>query len=494
MQPVRLKLGDDILPDKEITIISQYYDDFTKFDEYMENHPSSQVVAAAVLGYPCRQETVVQKSLPKIAGFWSKLAYVLDSDATILVDKDFVCYTSFLADVGLTPQEDSIPKGYHFLASSDLLKSLWLVKMGNTIPKSKRVLISPKRPFSYNYLLYLSCRYNERLNPIEDVTLDIASYDNNEPYIASVSLIHHLSKNKPPSDLKREYVSTTPTVTKVAEHLECCRGRHGKRLTLLSVNLVNAPPSDHDYIILLDWETKLAQLMTFHKNITLEPPFSTFLDDLMSQLKFNITRVKYCPSTQSWQTYDDVLFRFIEKIPQIAPTIDTYVKNFVPVMNQKKESILDYQKAIQFIQENLFNDQYQDEKTFQERTVLGNNLVNWFKTLNSTYPDQIDLQVSQYIVQFIGERCERMAYVHREEYSETFCAAWITWFINERIIHPDLTADAILGNYLQGSITKNNFKILLEFCRGLYLLATKVHPPSTCLTYLGDQYANMFLD
>jgi len=493
MQPVRLKRDDDILPDNEITIFSQYYDDFKSYDEFKAKHSNASVVAVAVLGYPCRQETVIQQKLPKIAGFWSKLAYILQDGGSVLLDQDFSCYTSFLNDVGLK-RSDRVPKGFHFVPSTDLLKSSWLVKPIIKVEKNKRVFLTPKRPFSYNYLLYLSCQYADHLNPIEDVVLDIDSFKNEDPYIHSVSLTHHMSNEKTSTEMKNEYIRSEHTVEDVAKHIKCCYLHQNKRFTLLSINLINIVPADHDYIVLLDWQINLAQLFTFHVSTYFEPPLSIFLKELITVLKFNLTRIKYCPSTQSWQTYDDTLFRFIKMVPSVVPKIDEYIKTFIPKVSHEDEDILDYEIASEFIKDSLFKDKLMDENTFKERSELGKNLISWFKTLKSTYTNQVDLQITQYLVPLIGSHDDRMAYGERENYDETFCASWVTWFIIQRIVYPDMTADDILGLFLKGSVSRNNFKILLEFSRGIYLLATKVNPPSTCLVYLGDQYTNLFLE
>ena len=492
MHPIGLKLGENFVEPSDITIISQYYEDFSRLDEYMDKNPGSKVVTAAVLGYPCRQQTIVNDILPKIAGFWSKLSFVLDNNATIFIDQEFSCYSSFLDSVYLFPLEIA-PRKYHFVSSSSIIKSYWLSKDVPNKGECGDMCYIPKRPFSFNYLLYLTCRYESRINPVEDVTLDAAQFKDKKPYLRSISFNHHPSTESSDSDIKRKYTDINPSPTRYAQHILCCKSSFNRRFTLLSISIVNVEEGATDYILLIDWDIATAQLLSVCTLSGTLPTYLTeFLVALVTELQVNMTRIKYCPSVETWQTYDDTLFRFITDLLHIIPSIDTYIKDFVPVDDVKK-NVLNQEKALHFLKSNLFSSDDLDSDTFHIYSTLGTNLAKWFETLNSTYPNQVDLQISQYLVQILGKRQKRMSFFKREKFQETFCAAWVTWFLNRRILYPDESADDILRIYLRSAVDKDNFKLLLEFCRGIYLLVTTMRPPTPCLPYLGDQYANLFL-
>lgn len=493
-QPVILKYKDTVSEDDEVTIITQCFDDFAKYEDHRKKYPESVIVAVAVLGYPCRNETVIKKSVPKIAGFWSKLSFIIPPHTTIFLDNEFSCYSQFLGAVGLSPMTGSPPDEYHFSPAASLIHSDWLIKNGRRKITFKKKLKPIIRGPGINFLLYISCKHSEHVNPIEDVIINTVDFKENKQYWRSISMISHLNTGVDYEDLRRKVALSRPTIESFAKHLIECRDANGKRFTLVSFDVDDIEPV-YCNVLVLDWEKAVGYLFNLNYEHTDFPiqEVSQFTKELIQHIEFKMWNIKSGPEIDSWQTYGDIFYRFIEYISDITLDIDKKIMRYsLPMFAE--ESPVDYEKAITFLKNNLFSDQYMDKDMFEEREILGQNLLKWYKTLNSTYPNQIDLQISYHLVKLIGDKRPELSMYEREKYTQLFLTSWVMWFISQIVTKDDMEPDKIFSEYLASAIVPTNFKILLEFCRFVYLQQTDVKPPNSCLVYLSDQYLNLFYE
>jgi len=485
-QPVVLKCNQDIIDD-EVTIISQYYDDFSDYEKYRKKYPDVKIIAVAVLGYPCRNETIINKDLPKIAGFWSKLAFIIEPNTTIFLDKEFSCFSSFLTAVGLILDEHE-PDGYHFSASSNQIESTWLRKY-SPVKNYKKKLPPIPRSVSLNYLLYTSCRNSDVVNPIEDIFMSSDEYEKYGQYWKSVSYILHDQEGMNYDEIRRKIETSKPSVENFANYL-IKRRDSNKRFTLISIDITDIEM--YSNVLLLDWD--VANVYLFNLNYETKfpaPPVVKFANDLIYYIEFKLINVKSGPELYSWQTYGDILFRFMEYIQQIAMNIDNNISKYVLPSNENEVPVK-YDQAVTYIKNHLFGDKYIDKTLSSQRVILGKNLLNWYKSLNSTYPNQVDLQVSYYLIKLIGDASPEMDIHDKEKYYQLFLTSWVQWTIEHLINKEGLTLDNAYRNYLEESIVSTDFKILLEFSRYVYLQETSIKPPNTCLIYLSDQHLNLF--
>ena len=380
-QPVVLKYNDKPVNDDEITIITQYFDDFTEYDNHRRKYPESAIVAVAVLGYPCRNETVVKRQLPKIAGFWSKLSYIIPPDVTVFLDNEFSCYSQFLSAVGLNPLKDSSPDDYHFAPSSDIIKSVWLTKQSQRKVNFKKKLKPIVRGPAINFLLYTSCRNNNEVNPIEDVIINNDDYTQSKHYWRSVSLVSHSNTGLDYEEIRRKVALNRPSIETFAKHLLECRDANGRRFTLVSLDIDDIEPL-YCNILVLDWSKAVSYLFNLnyeHNEFPLKS-VAQFTKELIQHLEFKLWNIKSGPEIESWQTYGDILYRFIEYSPQITKDIDKKIMRYsLPIFAE--ESPVNYEQAITFIKNNLFSDQYMIRTVFEDREILGQNLLNGIKRL-----------------------------------------------------------------------------------------------------------------